>query len=90
MQRGYKMKDFLTVREFSKLSGIEVTTLHYWDDCGLFSPAKRDPENNYRCYTPDQIIGVNFITVLKSLNIPLKIINEIENERNPESIDPPV
>ena len=80
------MKGFLSVKEFSKMSGIEQTTLRYWDDIGLFSPAKRDPENNYRYYTPDQIITVNFITVLSSLNIPLKVIGETESSRNPEKI----
>ena len=80
------MKDFLSVKEFSKLSGIEQTTLRYWDDIGLFSPAKRDPENNYRYYSPQQIIAVNFITVLSDLNIPLKVIGELERERTPERI----
>lgn len=80
------MKEFLSVKEFSKFSGIEQTTLRYWDDIGLFSPAKRDPENNYRYYSPQQIIAVNFISVLSGLNIPLKTISELERERTPEKI----
>ena len=81
------MDRYLTIKEFSKLSGIEQTTLRYWDDIGLFSPMKRDPENNYRYYAPQQIISVNFITVLSDLNIPLKTISEMDSERNPEKID---
>jgi len=80
------MKDYLSVKEFSKLSGIEQTTLRYWDDIGLFSPARRDPDNNYRYYSPQQIISVNFITVLSDLNIPLKTIGELERERTPAKI----
>ncbi|MCL2695538.1 MAG: MerR family transcriptional regulator [Clostridiales bacterium] len=80
------MKEFLPVKEFSKLSGIETTTLRYWDEIGLFSPAKRDPDNNYRYYTPVQIIQVNFISVLSHLQVPLKTIAEIEQTRTPESI----
>ena len=80
------MKDYLSVKEFSRLSGIEQTTLRYWDDIGLFSPAKRDPDNNYRYYSPQQIIAVNFITVLSDLNIPLKVIGELEQERTPQKI----
>ena len=80
------MKEYLSVKEFSRLSGIEQTTLRYWDDIGLFSPAKRDPDNNYRYYSPQQIIAVNFITVLSELNIPLKTIGELERERTPEKI----
>ena len=80
------MKEFLSVKEFSKLSGIENTTLRYWDEIGLFSPAKRDPENNYRYYAPWQVIAINFISVLSSLNVPLKTISEMEGIRNPENI----
>jgi len=80
------MKDYLSVKEFSKLSGIEQTTLRYWDDIGLFSPARRDPDNNYRYYSPEQIIAVNFIKVLSELNIPLKTIGELERERTPFKI----
>ena len=80
------MKDMLTIKEFSKLSGIEQTTLRYWDDIGLFSPAKRNPENNYRYYSPEQVISVNFITVLSDLDIPLKTINDLENNRTPDTI----
>ena len=80
------MKDFLSIKEFSKFSGIETTTLRYWDDIGLFSPAKRDEENNYRYYSPEQVIAVNFITVLSSLNVPLKTISNIESIRNPERV----
>ena len=79
------MKDYLTIKEFSNLSGIEATTLRYWDEIGLFSPMKRDPENNYRYYSPDQMIAINFINVLSGLNIPLKTIDEAA-ERSPEKI----
>ena len=80
------MKDFLSIKEFSKLSGVESSTLRYWDEIGLFSPAQRDTENNYRYYSPEQIVAVNFITILSRLDIPLKIINEAGVDRNPESI----
>jgi len=80
------IENFLSIHEFSKLSGIESSTLRYWDEIGLFSPAKRDPENNYRYYSPQQIIAVNFIKILSSLNIPLKTISEMADNRTPESI----
>jgi DNA-binding transcriptional MerR regulator len=80
------MKNYLTIKEFSHLSGIEQTTLRYWDEIGLFSPVMRDPENNYRYYSPEQIIAVNFITVLSSLNIPLKTISAAKDGRTPDGI----
>lgn len=80
------MKEFLSISEFSKLSGIESTTLRYWDDIGLFVPAKRDDNNGYRMYTPEQIITVNFITVLSGLDISLKTIGDVAKIRTPENV----
>jgi len=80
------MKDFLSIKEFSELSGIEPTTLRYWDDIGLFSPEKRDPDNGYRYYSPLQIIAVNFVTVLRNLGISLKAISQIEGTREPDTV----
>lgn len=79
-------KDYLTINQFAKLSNTEVSTLRYWDEIGLFSPAQRDPQNNYRYYVPPQIIALNFITVLSNLRVPLKKINQIGGARSPEII----
>jgi len=79
-------KDLLSIKEFSELSGIEQSTLRYWDDIGLFRPARRHEGNSYRFYSPDQVISVNFIKVLSSLNIPLKVISNICENRSPETI----
>jgi len=79
-------KSLLSIKEFSEMSGIEQSTLRYWDDIGLFRPAKRDEDNNYRYYSPQQIMLVNFIKVLSSLNIPLKVISSISENRSPETI----
>ena len=80
------MKDFLSVKDFSRLSGVEASTLRYWDDIGLFSPDRRDTGNNYRYYSPQQLVTANFITVMSSLKIPLKKIGDMQNRRNPDSI----
>jgi len=80
------VKDLLTVKEFSNFSGVEQTTLRYWDEIGLFTPAYRNTENGYRYYSPPQIITVNFIKVMSSLNVPLKTISNIEANRTPEAV----
>ncbi len=80
------MKDLLTIKEFAEFSDVEQTTLRYWDEIGLFSPAKRGEENNYRYYKTNQIISVNFIKVLSSMSFPLKTIGAAKNNRNPENI----
>jgi len=80
------MKEHLSIKEFARFSRVEQTTLRYWDDIGLFSPSMRDPDNNYRYYSPQQVIAVKFIAVLSDLNVPLKAIANIEQERDPEKI----
>ena len=80
------MKDYLSIQEFSKISGVETSTLRYWDEIGLFSPIRRNPENNYRYYSLPQILMLNFVTTLSELEIPLKTIAELRQERDPENL----
>ena len=82
----YKGKEFMTIKEFAAFSGVELTTLRYWDEIGLFSPAMRNNENNYRYYSPLQQSTVNFINLLSSLEVPLKTIGDLQNKRTPESV----
>ena len=80
------MSAILSIQEFSKLSGIEASTLRYWDELGLFSPLERNPENNYRYYSTAQLLALNFVTVLSELEIPLKMIAKLREERNPDEL----
>jgi len=79
------MKNQMTIKEFAALSKIDPSTLRYWDELGLFSPAHRDADNNYRYYAPSQIIAVNFITTMSSIGVSLKTIKEMTKSRQPEA-----
>jgi len=79
------MSDTLSIHEFSKLSGIESSTLRYWDELGIFSPVMRNPENNYRYYSTAQLLALNFVTTLSELEITLKTIAELRKERDPQN-----
>jgi len=76
----------LSIKQFAQLSGVPGSTLRYWDDIGLFKPAKRDEANGYRYYAPEQIIAVNFIKVLSGLGVPLNTIQRLGDERTPEEL----
>ena len=80
------MKEFFSIQEFSQLTGVETSTLRYWDDIGLFSPINRNPTNNYRYYSVEQILALNFVTVLSELDIPLKTIAELRKDREPQNM----
>jgi len=79
------MKDFYSIQEFANITGVEPSKLRFWDDIGLFSPVKRNPDNNYRYYSLAQITAVNFVAVLSDLNFPLKTIAELRKQRDPEN-----
>jgi len=80
------MKDIYSIREFSKLSGVDASTLRYWDEIGIFSPLKRNPENNYRYYSLAQLLALNFVTTLSELGIPLKTIADLRESRDSEEL----
>ena len=80
------MSKILSIQEFAKLSGIETSTLRYWDEIGLFSPLERNPETNYRYYSTAQLLALNFVTVLSDLEIPLKTIARLREERDPDKL----
>ena len=80
------MKDLFSIQEFSKLSGIDASTLRYWDEIGVFSPIKRNPENNYRNYSLVQLLAINFVATLSDLGIPLKTIAKLRQDRNSEDL----
>ena len=79
-------EDLYSIQEFSQLSGVEASTLRYWDDIGLFSPIHRNPDNNYRYYSLAQIPALNFVTILSELDFPLKTIADLRQDRNPERL----
>ena len=81
-----EQEKLLSVKEFSSLTGIEESTLRYWDRIGLFRPAMRHEDNNYRLYTLEQVVSVNFVTVMSSLKLPLKTIGQSRDARSPEKI----
>ena len=80
------MKEFYAIQDFSRITGVEVSRLRFYDKIDVFSPIKRNPENNYRYYSLTQIPTLNFITLLSELNVPLKAIAELRKKRTPTEL----
>ncbi|MDR1954016.1 MAG: MerR family DNA-binding transcriptional regulator [Clostridiales Family XIII bacterium] len=76
----------LSISQFAAFTGVSRSTLIYYDEIGLFSPVSRG-DNNYRYYSPKQIITINFINVLRDLSVPVKEIRELVRNRTPENIN---
>ncbi|OHD13031.1 MAG: hypothetical protein A2086_07490 [Spirochaetes bacterium GWD1_27_9] len=75
------MKDkYYNIGTISKLCNISIRTLRYYDEIGILKPDFID-SNDYRYYSPDKIIDINYIQILKNLNFSLKeISNLIHND----------
>ncbi len=65
-----------TVNEVSKLTGISVRTLHYYDQIGLLAPTEVT-EAGYRLYDDDALEKLQQIMLYRELEFPLKDIKAI-------------
>ncbi|MBL0885160.1 DNA polymerase III subunit beta family protein [Myceligenerans indicum] len=61
----------LTVGEFSRVSGLPVSALRYYDAAGVLPPAQVDPVSGYRRYTPDQLEHALLVAALRRARMPL-------------------
>ena len=66
----------MTVNEVSKLSGISVRTLHYYDQIGLLHPDQVS-EAGYRLYGQASLERLQQILLFRQLGFPLKEIKDI-------------
>jgi len=65
-----------TVNEVSKLTGVSIRTLQYYDKIGLLRPAEYT-ESGYRLYDDAALEKLQQILLFKELEFPLKDIKEI-------------
>ncbi len=65
------------IREFAKLTGVSVRTLHYYDEIGLLKPSFVDEQNGYRFYDEGCLERMQEILFYRELDFPLKDIAEI-------------
>ena len=66
----------MTVNEVSKLTGVSIRTLQYYDKIGLLHPAKYS-EAGYRLYDDAALETLQQILLFRELEFPLREIKEI-------------
>ncbi|SFQ50232.1 DNA-binding transcriptional regulator, MerR family [Lachnospiraceae bacterium XBB1006] len=71
----------MTVNEVSKLTGVSVRTLQYYDKIELLKPMNYT-EAGYRLYGEEQLEKLQQILLFRELEFPLKDIKEILNRPN--------
>ena len=65
-----------TVKEISKLTGISVRTLHYYDEINLLKPTQTT-DAGYRLYDDTALHRLHSILLFRELQFPLKEIKTI-------------
>lgn len=65
-----------TVKEISRLTGISVRTLHYYDEINLLQPT-RTTDAGYRLYDDTALERLHSILLFRELRFPLKEIKAI-------------
>lgn len=71
----------MTVNEVSKLTGVSIRTLQYYDKIGLLHPAKYT-ESGYRLYDDMALRKLQQILLFRELEFPLKDIKAIMENPN--------
>lgn len=62
----------MTIGQMSKVSGVHIKSLRYYDRIGVLKPAYTNPETGYRYYTVPQLCTLEAIQLCIELDIPLK------------------
>ena len=66
----------MTVHEVSRVTGVTIRTLRYYDRIGLLKPAART-EAGYRLYDDAALLKLQRILLLRELEIPLRDVSRM-------------
>ena len=72
------------IGEFSKLTGIPIRTLRYYDSIDLFKPSEVDLFTSYRYYKEEQVKDLELINELKEVAFTLEEIRDNWNNFSEE------
>ncbi len=73
------------ISQFSKISGLTVKALRYYDEQGVLKPSYRDPNTLYRYYDENDLKKAQLIRLLRSLDFSILEIKEVLEMVNDEA-----
>jgi DNA-binding transcriptional MerR regulator len=65
------------IGDFSRIARVSARLLRFYDEIGLFVPARADEQTGYRFYAIEQLAELNRILVLKELGFNLDQVRDI-------------
>jgi DNA-binding transcriptional MerR regulator len=75
------------IGDFSKLTRVSIRMLRYYDEVGLFKPAKIDDFTGYRYYSAKQISDINLIVALRDMGFNVADIAVLLEEKSEEKLE---
>lgn len=69
--------ELLGIGRLSRLSGLPVSALRFYDGAGVLPPSVVDPSSGYRYYTPDQVVDARVVAHLRRVSLPLDAIRRV-------------
>ncbi|MEK5392754.1 MerR family transcriptional regulator [Margalitia sp. FSL K6-0131] len=69
-------KNFFTVKDVVRITGVTARTLHFYDNIDLLKPIRLS-NNGYRAYSREDLDSLRTILFLKEMGISLKKISDI-------------
>lgn len=75
-----------TIGEISKITGLSITTLRFYDKKGLFQPEIRDQYTNYRYYSENQILIGALIYEYRAVGYSIESMKAVLSDLNVESM----
>ena len=70
-------RDFYSIGQFSKITGLSVKTLRFYHEQGLLVPRFVDDQTGYRYYDDRNVEAARIIAGLRGLDFPVAAIGEI-------------
>lgn len=80
------MEQYIRIGEMARLFGMNIRTLRYYDELGLFRPVRVDPDTGYRYYSVEQFEQLNTIRYLRTQGVGLEEIRKALTHRDPSAI----
>lgn len=74
---GDYIKTYFSIGEVSKLFGLSIKTLRYYDKIGILKPAYVNQENKYRYYSREQFMSIDVIKYCKIMGMTLEDIKKL-------------
>ena len=74
------------IGEFSKIVKLTVKTLRFYEDAGLFSPARTDDFTGYRYYTTEQLYPLQRIVAFRQAGFSIGEIKLILSGKNVDEL----